>query len=62
MAVAVLVLQTLTVEGGAPGRATEQEASGTAVTRRPRKIADTLEAKHRVIDIERDHRHVIDAV
>ena len=62
MAVAVLVLQTLAVERGAPGRATEQEAAGTAVARGPRKIADALEAKHRVIDIERDHRHVVDAV
>src|SRR5690606_34308804 len=33
--VAVLMLQTLALEGGAPGSATEQEASGTGVGRGP---------------------------
>ena len=58
MAVPVLVLQTLAIEGGAAGRAADQEAARAHVARRPGEIADALEAEHGVVDIERDHRHV----
>ena len=59
MAVAVFVLQTLAVERGAPGGAAQEEAARLHVARRPRQVADPLEAEHRVIDIERDHDAVV---
>ena len=59
MAVAVLVLQALAVERRAAGGAAEQEAARAHVARRPDEIADALEAEHRVVDVERDHRHVV---
>ena len=58
MAVAVLVLQTLAVKSRPARRAADQEAACAHVARRPGEIADALEAEHRVIDIERYHRHV----
>ena len=58
MAVAVLVLQTLAVEGGAAGRAADQEAARPHVARGPGEVADALEAEHRIVDVEGDHRHV----
>ena len=58
VAVAVLVLQALAVERGAPGSAAEQEAARAHVARRPGEIADALEAEHRIIDVEGDHRRV----
>ena len=35
-----------------------QEAARAHVARRPGEIADALEAEHRIVDVERDHRHV----
>ena len=58
MAVAVLVLQALAVERGAAGGAAEQEATGAHVARRPGEVVGALEAEHRIIDVERDHRRV----
>ena len=58
VAVAVLVLQALAVERGPPGGAAEQEAAGPRVAGRPGQVADPLEAEHRVVDVERDHRGV----
>ena len=59
VAVAVLVLQAFAVERGAPRGAAQQEAACLHVARGPREIADTLEAEHRVIDVERDHLHAV---
>ena len=59
MAMAVFVLQALAIERGAPGRATQQEATRLHITRRPGQITDALKAKHRVVDIERHHDAVI---
>ena len=56
MAVAVLVLQPLAVERGAPRRRADQKAAGLAVAGRPGQIADALEPEHGVKDIERHHR------
>ena len=62
VAVAVLVLQPLAVERGAPRGPAQQEAAGAHVARRPREIADPLQAEHRVVDVERDHRHVVGGI
>src|SRR5207249_3447980 len=62
VAVAVLVLEALPVEGGAPGGRPQQEAPGPAVAGRPGQVADSLEAEHRVVDVERDHGGVAGAV
>src|SRR5690606_10948795 len=62
MAVAVLMLQAFTVERGAPGGATDQEALGAAVAGSPGQVADTLEAEHRIEDVERQHGLVVGAV
>ena len=62
VAVAVLVLQALAVQRGAPGGAAEQEAARADVAGQPGQVADALEAEHRVVDVERDHRHVVRAV
>ena len=62
VAVAILVLQPFAVEGRASGGAAEQEAAGAHIARRPGEIAHALQPKHRVVDVERDHRHVARAV
>ena len=59
MAVAVLVLQAFAVERGAAGGAAEQEAPAAHVGGGPDQVADALEAEHRVVDVERDHRHAV---
>ncbi len=56
---AVLVLQALAGERGAPGRAADQEAARLHVAGRPDEIADALEAEHGVIDVERDHGYAV---
>ena len=56
---AVLVLQAFAVQRRASGGAAEQEAARAHVARGPREVADALEAEHRVVDVERDHRHVV---
>ena len=58
VAMAVLVLQPLAVQGRAPGGSPDQEAARAHVARRPGEIADALEPEHRIIDVERDHRRV----
>ena len=58
----VLVLQALAAERGAAGGGADQEAAGALVGRRPDQVADALEAEHRVVDVERQHREAVDAV
>src|SRR5437868_2974084 len=60
--VAVLVLQTFTVEGGAAGGGAEQKATCATIASRPREVANALESEHRVIDVKGDHWHVAGAV
>src|SRR5690606_21458396 len=62
VAVTVFVLQTFTVQGGATGGAADQEALGAAVAGGPGQVADTLEAEHRIEDVDRQHRLVVGAV
>ncbi|MNB95677.1 hypothetical protein D3C75_428630 [compost metagenome] len=62
MAEAVFVLQAFTVQRGAAGGTTQQEAAGTHVRCLPGDVAHALEAEHRVVDVERQHRHVADRV
>ena len=56
---AVLVLQALAIERGAPGGAAQQEAARLHVPGGPGQITDALEAEHRVIDVERHHDAVV---
>ena len=59
MRMSILVLQSFTVQRRAPRRAAEQKAARAHVARRPREVADALEAEHRVEDVERNHRHAV---
>ena len=59
---AVLVLQALAVEGGAPGGAAQQEAARLAVAGGPPEVPGALEAEHGVVDKERNQREVVHAV
>ena len=56
---AVLVLQALAVQGGAPGRAADDEATGPLVARCPAEIHGALHPEHRIADEEGDHLHVM---
>src|SRR5215217_4308899 len=62
VAVPVLVLEALAVQGRPPGRAPEQEPAGPHVPGRPGQVAEPLEPEHRVVDVERDLRQVVGAV
>ena len=42
-----------------PGRGADQEAAGALVGRGPDQVADALEAEHRVVDVERQHRQAV---
>lgn len=53
VAVTIFVLQTFAVQGGTTGSTADQEATRLLVASRPAQIANTLEAEHRVIDVER---------
>ncbi|MNQ89346.1 hypothetical protein D3C85_1046520 [compost metagenome] len=59
---AVLVLQPFAAQRRASGGGADQEATGTLVGGGPDQVADALEAEHRVIDIERQHRQAIDRI
>ena len=62
LAVTVFVLQAFAVERGAARCAAQQKAARLHVARRPGQVANALEAKHRVINIERHHHPVVGAV
>ena len=62
VAVAVLVLQTFTVQGGTTSGCTNHEAAGLNITSRPCQVTRTLEAEHGVVGVERNHRDVVVAV
>ncbi|KAG1582939.1 hypothetical protein G6F46_015173 [Rhizopus delemar] len=49
MAEAIFVLQAFTVQRGAAGGATQQEAAGTHVGGLPGDVAHALEAEHRLV-------------
>jgi hypothetical protein len=51
------VLEAFAVEGGAAGGGAEEEALGRMSPASQMEVADALEAEHRVVDVERDHRH-----
>ncbi len=51
VAMAILVLQTFTIQGGPTGRSTDQEALGSHIGGGPND-PNALESEHRVIDIE----------
>src|SRR5260221_425244 len=58
-AMAILVLQALAVQRGAPRGAAHEEAARAQVPRGPHQVANALHAEHRIEDEERDHRHVV---
>src|SRR5690606_22621012 len=62
MTVAVLVLQTLAVEGGAAGGGADQKAPGLHIPGSPGQVADALKAEHGVVHIEGHHGAVVVAV
>ena len=62
MAAAVLVLQALAAQGGAPRCGPQQKAPRPLVGRRPDGVAHALEAEHRVINIEGQHGQAVHAV
>src|SRR3546814_16742420 len=47
------------IEGRAPRGAAQQKPARLHVAGGPRQIANTLEAEHRIIDVERDHEPVV---
>src|SRR5437868_6546486 len=53
------MLQTFARESRAPPCAAHQEALATRVRERPDQIADALEAEHRIVSEERDHRNAV---
>ena len=57
VAVTVLVLEALAVEGGATGGGADQEAAGLGVAGGVGEVADALESEHGVEDEEGDHGH-----
>ena len=60
VAVAVLVLQALAVERGAAGLVPpRRKAARLHVAGGPGQVTDALEPEHRVVDVERDHRHAV---
>ena len=61
-AVAVLVLEALAEQRGAPGGGAEQEPAGPGVGGLPDEVADPLEPEHRVEGEERHHRHALRGV
>ena len=59
MAVAILMLQTFTVQRGAPGSSTDQKAAPLDIACGPGQVARALEAEHGVEGVKRNHRHVV---
>ena len=62
VAVAVVVLQALAGQRGAPGRRAHEEAATTGIPECPHLVAGPLEAEHRVEDVERDHRVAVGGI
>ncbi len=62
MAVAILVLQTFTIQCRTTSCRTKQEAACTTITSCPCKVTDTLETEHGVVDVERNHLYASHAV
>ena len=52
----VLMLQALPIERCSTRGAAQQKSAGTEIARRPTQIADSLKAKHRIINIKRHQR------
>ncbi len=56
---AILVLQSFAGERGASRGAADQETARARIGRRPDQVTDALEAEHRVVDVERQHRRAV---
>ena len=59
---AVLMLQALAIQRGAPCGGADQKPACLTVTGRPGKIANPLKAEHRIEDVKRHHGEIGDAV
>ena len=59
MAAAVLVLQAFAGQGGTAGGGADQETARALIGRRPDQVGDALKTEHRVVDVERQHRHAV---
>ena len=62
MAATVLMLQALATQGSATRSGTDQEATGALVCGGPDQITNALEAKHRVVNIKRQHWQTVHCV
>ena len=58
-AVAVLMLQALAIQGRASAGAAHEKSPGSTVAGEPDLIANALETKHRVVDVEGNHGHAM---
>jgi hypothetical protein len=61
-AVAILVLQTFTHEGGATGGSAHEEAAGAGIIGQPDEVSYALESEHGIERVERNHRHAAGVV
>ena len=53
---AVAVLEAFALQRGASRGGAQQESAGAHVARGPEQVPEAMEAEHRVVDEERDHR------
>ena len=60
--VSILVLQAFAIERCSPGGTTDQEPFGSHIGGGPNQVTDSLEAKHAVVDEERNHVDAVFAV
>ena len=58
--VTIHVLGALTGQGGAPSRGANDETTGELVAGSPELVGGALETEHRVEDVNRDHRLIVD--
>ena len=62
MGMTILVLQALTVQCRAPGRAAKQKTAAHHVGTGPDHVADALKAEHGVENIKRNGGHAVHRV
>ena len=57
----VFVLQSFTIECGAPRSRAEKKTTAAAIPRSPSKIAHSLQTEHRIENVKRNHRDIMHA-
>ena len=56
------MLQSFTAQCGASSGGSNEKATSALIGRRPNQVTDPLKAEHRVVNVERQHRHAMHAV